>query len=281
MLTKTQIVELSKKNDFYLKKSLGQNFLIDRNLRDKIIRLLGLNKGDTVLEIGPGLGALTEALAENCKYVCAVEKDRKLYGLAREILSSSKNLEIIHSDFLDFDIGSLLRDNIKVVGALPFYITTPILEHLLNSRTKISSIFIIVQKEVAKRLIARAGENDYSSLSLFIQFFCEIEELLDIKKTVFFPQPKVDATLVKLDILPRPRLTLKDEETLFKVIRQAFSQRRKTLLSSLSQKGILGLSKDEIGRVLDDLGIDSKRRPETLTLGQFAGIADAIVDFLR
>lgn len=280
MLTKTQIKELAKRHDFYLKKGLGQNFLIDKNVRDKIIKLIDLKKDDAVLEIGPGLGALTEELAERCGHVYAVEKDKKIYGLSKELLSKYKNLELISCDFLKFDIGSLPFKSMKVVGALPYYITTPIIERLLDFRKRIDTISIIVQKEVARRLAAGEGEDDYSSLSLFVQFYSEVELLMDIKRGCFFPTPDVDSTLVRLKILPRPAIEVKDREMLFKVIRQAFNQRRKTMLSVLSQKAALGLDKKEMAGLLDNVGIDPKMRAESLGLSHFAKISDAIVDFL-
>lgn len=279
MLTKTQISELSKTHDFYLKKRLGQNFLIDRNVRDKVIRKIGLEKNDAVLEIGPGLGALTEALAERCGYVVSVEKDKKIYGLSREILSKYKNLKIIHGDFLKYDIASLRFKKIKIVGALPYYITSPIIQRIIHFRDRIPSVFIIVQKEVAHRIAATSRDDNYGSFSLFVQYYSDIEILMDINRNSFFPKPDVDSTLIKLKILSSPHIVVKDEEILFKVIRGAFGQRRKTLLSALSHKRLLGLEKDEISRVLEALGIEIKIRAELLTLAQFAQIADAIVDF--
>lgn len=279
MLTKTQISELSKTHDFYLKKRLGQNFLIDRNVRDKVIRKIGLEKNDAVLEIGPGLGALTEALAERCGYVVSVEKDKKIYGLSREILSKYKNLKIIHGDFLKYDIASLRFKKIKIVGALPYYITSPIIQRIIHFRDRIPSVFIIVQKEVAHRIAATSRDDNYGSFSLFVQYYSDIEILMDINRNSFFPKPDVDSTLIKLKILLSPHIVVKDEEILFKVIRGAFGQRRKTLLSALSHKRLLGLEKDEISRVLEALGIEIKIRAELLTLAQFAQIADAIVDF--
>lgn len=278
MLTKTQIKELAKKHGFYLKKSLGQNFLIDRNIRDKIMRLSGLGGDDIVLEIGPGLGALTEPLAGRCRRVYAVEKDKKIYSLSKEILSGYKNLDIIHGDFLKFDI-SALGGGISAVGALPYYITSPIIQHLFSHKKSLKEILIIVQKEVARRLTAKENSRDYSSLSLFVQFYSGIDTLMDIKRTAFFPVPDVDSALLRLGILPRPKAEVKDEGTLFKVIRASFGQRRKTILSSLSHKEILGLKKDEIAHILKSLGIDDKIRAEVLSLEEFANIADAIIDF--
>ncbi|MFH1753665.1 MAG: 16S rRNA (adenine(1518)-N(6)/adenine(1519)-N(6))-dimethyltransferase RsmA [Candidatus Omnitrophota bacterium] len=281
MLTKTQIVALSKEHDFYLRKSLGQNFLIDRNLRDKIVRLLELKREEAVLEIGPGLGALTEPLAESSGRVWAVEKDRKLYGLVSSLLSRYENLTVAQGDILDFDIGALPGGKIKVVGALPFYITTPILEKLFENRQRIEEIYIIIQKEVALRLAAGPGEDDYSSLSLFAQFYCDIKKLLDIRRKAFFPEPKVDSALLRLRVLSRPSVTVRDEAALFRTIRRAFSQRRKTILSSLSGKGAMGVSKDRMRGMLEVLGVDPKSRAETLALGDFARISEAIAEVDR
>ncbi len=279
-MTKRQIRDLLKRDDIYPKKRLGQNFLIDRNTRDKVIRLMELEKDDVILEIGPGLGALTEELAKRCGYVYAVEKDRRIYSLTKGLLSEYKNLEISYSDFLEFDIKKLPFKGIKIAGTLPYYITTPIIEHIFDYRDRIDAAFIVIQKEVARRLAARAGDRDYSSLSLFAQLYSDVTLLADIKKDVFFPRPEVDSTMVKLKVLPRPPVTVKDEILLSKIIRKAFNQRRKTILSALSQKGILGLSKEEIASLLDNLGIDKKSRAETLTLEEFGRITDGIIDFL-
>ncbi len=245
-----------------------------------MIRLIDISKSDTVLEIGPGLGALTSELAKRCKTLYAVEKDRKIYGLAKDLLSADKNLDIFLGDFLDFDIGGIPSRNIKVAGALPFYITTPIIQRLLDFKEKIDVIYIVVQKEVAQRFVARQNEKEYSSLSLFVQTFSKIEPLMNIKKNSFFPVPKVDSAFVKMTILDTPSVNFKDEETYFKVIRQSFQQRRKTLSSSLSHKGALGIDKNGIAEILKRLGIDPKRRPETLAPEEFAGISDGVVDFL-
>ena len=281
MLTKRQITDLSKRHSFFLKKSLGQSFLIDKNVRDKVINLFELKKDDTVLEIGSGLGALTEELAKGCRYIYAVEKDKKIYNLSKEHLSSYGNLEIIHCDFLKFDIDSLPAGKIKVIGALPYYITSPIIQRLIAFRKKVDTIFVMVQKEVAGRMIAMPGRGEYSAFTLFIRFYADVKVMTNIKKGSFFPEPKVDSCLVRFKILREPPVSVKDEEMLFKVIRTAFSQRRKTLLTTLSQKSRLGLSKDDLARLFGTLNIDVKVRPESLGLEQFAEIADAIVDNLR
>ena len=279
MLTKTQIVALSKKHSFFLKRSLGQNYLVDRNARDKIIRLLELGRGDVVLEIGSGLGALTEGLAACCARVYAVEKDKKIAGLSREILKEAGSIDIITADILEFDVGSV-GSGLKVVGAVPYYITSPILQHLFIHKKHIDSIFVIVQKELAARMAAGPSTKTYSSFSLFTQFHADIDILMDLGRTLFFPVPEVDSCLVRLKILPDGRAAVMDRDMLFKVIRAAFGQRRKTVLSALSQKKALGLDKEQVALILNELSIDTRSRAETLSLEQFAEIANAVIDFL-
>lgn len=280
MLTQTQIKDLARREGFYLKKSLGQNFIIDKNLRDKIIRLIAPAGDETILEIGPGLGALTEPLAEAAKQVYAVEKDRKIHALVKDLLKGYKNLEVIHADFLRFDIPELPAGRLKVVGALPFYITTVIIQRLIETRDRIDEIYIIVQKEVARRIVAKEGDEDYSSLSLFVRFYSTPELILNIKKGAFFPVPTVDTELVKIKILPYPSVNVKSEEIFSKVVRQSFGHRRKTILTGLSHKDVLGLDRKEVRAALERSAIDPSRRPETLSIEEFGRLSDAIVDFL-
>jgi len=215
MLTKTQIVALSKEHRFFLKRSLGQNYLVDKNARDKIIRLLELEPGDTVLEIGSGLGALTEGLAARCARVYAVEKDKKIAELSKEILKDSGRIDIITADILKFDVGSI-GSGLKVVGAVPYYITSPILQHLFMHKKKIDTIFVIVQKELAVRMAAGPGTKNYSSFSLFTQFHADIEVLMDVGRALFFPVPEVDSCLVRLEILRDGRVPVADPDMLSK-----------------------------------------------------------------
>ena len=279
MLTQKNIKALAKERGFFLNKKLGQNFLMDKNVRDKIISLIALNKDDTILEIGPGLGALTEELLARCAYVYAVEIDKKIYETAQTLLSKYTNLKLIHEDFLKFNIGSIKAKNIRVIAALPYYITSPIIEQLLSIKKRIKDICIIVQKEVYYRMAASAASKDYSSFSLFIQFHAQVEKLMDISRNSFFPVPAVDSCLVRLKVLDTPPVSLQDEAMLFKVIRAAFGQRRKTLLSALSHKEALGLKKSDIKAVLEGVNIKESLRAERLTLTQFANISDAIIDF--
>jgi len=280
MLTKNGIIELSKRNGFFLSKKLGQNFLIDKNVRDKIVRHLGLKKEDAVFEIGPGLGSLTEAIAASCRIVYAVEIDRKIYEAVSDIFSRSPNVRILNGDVIDFDMAVLSEDRLKVVGALPFYITSPIIQYLMQWKGRIDEIYIVIQKEVADRLAAKTGDKDYGAFTLFVRYHTKVQHVMDIKKNCFFPVPKVDSSLLKMTVLDTPSVMVKDDQTLFKIIRQSFGQRRKTLLTSLSHKRGLGLDKDGVRHLLKAVGIDPKMRPEGLSLEQFAAISDAFVDFV-
>ncbi len=280
MLSKNQIKELARREGFYLKKKIGQNILIDRNMISKIVESINIESRDIVLEIGAGLGALTEGLAAKAKKVYAVENDKKIYQLACQILAHSANIKMIHSDILEFDLKSLNHDLIKVVGAIPYSITAPIIEYLIVNRKRISGAHLLVQKEVAHRLRARVGDDNYCSLSIFVELYAEVRESFDISRTVFFPEPKVDSTLIEIRFRKAPAVECKDEGLLIRVMRQAFSQRRKMILSSLSHKGLLGITKPEFTEILEGINIDPKSRPEDLPLASFAQISDALIDFL-
>lgn len=280
MLTATQIKVLLREHGIYLKKSLGQTFLIDKNAKDKIMRLIDIRNDDSVIEIGPGLGALTEDLAKMSKYVYAVEKDRKLCILLNGLFSKYSNLEIVHCDFLKFDIGGIPSAKLKAVSALPYYLTTSIIQRLLQHRDKIGDIYIVVQREVAHRLAALPGDDDYGSLSIFVQFYAEVSMLMKLKREVFFPRPEVDSAMVRLKVLPEPRAHVKNKDLFFKAVRASFSQRRKTVLSALSHKKALGLDKAALNDILERAGIDKRIRPESLSIDDFARIADGIIDFL-
>ncbi|MDP8230218.1 MAG: 16S rRNA (adenine(1518)-N(6)/adenine(1519)-N(6))-dimethyltransferase RsmA [Candidatus Gorgyraea atricola] len=245
-------------------KRFGQNFLIDKNIQRKIIASAHIEKKDTVLEIGPGLGALTSGLCEAASKVIAVEKDKRLHEfLSRN--SSFENLELIQGDALQHDFSKYSK--IRVLGNLPYYISSPILIYLLKNRSFMSSIFITVQREFAERLVAKPGTRDYGSISCFTQFYAEPEILFKIKKTAFYPMPKVDSCFLKV-VIRNQGLCLTDEEKLFKIIRSSFEKRRKTVLNSLAASGEFG-SKQELSEKLSEAGISPNRRPETISLDEF------------
>ncbi len=250
-------------------KRLGQNFLVDRNIQGKMINSIGLTEGDTVIEIGPGLGALTKELSRRAKKIIAIEKDRRLYGFLSKNLSF-ENLELIQGDVLKYNI----KERVKIVGNLPYYISSPILTRLLEDRMFIDSIFITVQKEFAARLVAGPGSKDYSSLSCYAQFYADPKILFTVKKNAFYPAPKVDSSFLKIGVRKQP-LYLTDEKKLFKIIRTCFEKRRKTILSSLAWNKEFG-DKEKVSRILDLSGISGQRRPETLSLGEFVELTEAV-----
>jgi len=277
MLTQTQVKQILSENNIHPKKRLGQNFLIDRNIKDKIIKIADVKPSDVILEIGPGLGALTEDLAKKAKRVVAVEKDRALTGILKDLLGGYKNVTVEQGDFLKMGSKNgdtlLLKQGVpifKVIGNLPYYITTPILSRLIENRKHINSILVTIQKEVAQRIVAGPGSKDYGSLSLYLQYYTEPTIEMTISKSCFYPQPEVSSCLVKMLVREKPPVSVKNEELLFKIIRAAFNQRRKTLANTLKP-----ICKD-IKSILESAGINPACRGETLTLEKFAQIANKI-----
>ena len=260
-------------------KRLGQNFLIDDNIGKKIIDSLSLEEDDVVVEIGPGLGSLTFGIAERAAKVFAVEKDRLLYKILCEISASKPpGLKIIQGDILDQDLSRLAgAARVKIVGNLPYYVTTPILEYLIENKSMIESAAITIQKEVASRILAKPGSKEFGALSCFIQYHAQAQYLYTIKPTVFYPQPEVDSSLVRLDFPERPSVNVGDEELFFRIIRKAFNQRRKTIANSLTSKALGTIApKERLIEALSSAGISPSARPEDLGLDDFARIAESL-----
>lgn len=255
------------------KKSLGQNFLIDKNIQRKIIDACELRPCDIVLEIGGGRGELTRLIADNADKVYCLEIDRYLCKTLKDGLKGYTNIKIINQDILKFNLKKNFKNSknkIKVIGNLPYYITTPIIEHLLKYREKIITVFITVQKEFARRLTALAGSKDYGSFSCFAQYYTKAKILFLIKKGCFRPQPNVDSTFLRLEIRKVPPVKINDERLFFKIIRGAFNKRRKTLRNSL--KGIVSTERLEV--FFNKYNIDTNTRPECLALEDFAKLAN-------
>jgi len=252
------------------KKHLGQNFLYDPSILDNIISAAGLSGEDTVVEIGPGPGRLTRKLAEGVKKLIAIELDPELYERLKGDFIAYRNVEIIHADALKFPFESI--GEFKVVANIPYYITTPIIFRLLDAKKYLKSMTLTIQKEVAERIVARPGGKDYGVLTIMIQYFAQPELKFIIPKEAFRPMPKVDSALVHMKILGQPRVMVRDEAVFSRLVRTAFSQRRKTLSNSL--KGV----SDNIKDVLLQSGIDPQRRPETLSLEEFARLSDYLTD---
>lgn len=274
------IKELLQNHGFRFSKSLGQNFLIDGNIIDKICDGAKITEKDNILEIGPGIGTLTQELCNRANKVVAIEIDNRLIPILEDTLSPYENVDIINDDILNIDLINLVKnrfDNseVKVVANLPYYITTPIIMKLLEDRVKLDSIVVMVQKEVAQRMNASPGGKDYGALSVAVQYYCEPEIIVNVPKTVFMPMPNVDSAVIALKVHKSPRINVDDEVLFFKIVKTAFGKRRKTLSNSLSTGG-LGIEKKDIVRILEKLNIDPKRRAETLDIEEFAKITKEI-----
>ncbi len=273
--------EVLAKYNMSAKKKFGQNFLIDSNVLEGIVEAAGVTRDDCVLEIGPGIGSLTQYLAEAAGRVVAVEIDKTLLPVLADTLSEYDNVTIINNDVLKVDIAEVVAEYnqgrpIKVVANLPYYITTPIIMKLFESGAPIESITVMVQKEVADRMSAEPGNKDYGSLSLAVGFYAEASAVMDVPPSSFIPQPKVGSAVVKLARCETPRASVKDEKFMFAIIRDAFNQRRKTLSNALSNGAALGLSRQQVADALQKMGIDERARGETLTLAQFAELSDIL-----
>ncbi|EOD00282.1 16S rRNA (adenine(1518)-N(6)/adenine(1519)-N(6))-dimethyltransferase RsmA [Caldisalinibacter kiritimatiensis] len=272
--------EIIEKYGFKFSKSFGQNFLIDKNILDKICEGANITKEDGVIEIGPGIGTLTQELCERAGKVVAVELDNRLIPILDETLFSYDNVKVIQGDILKIDIEDLIKtefDNkkVKVVANLPYYITTPIIMKLLEERYNIEKIVVMIQKEVAMRIQAAPGGKDYGALSIAAQYYSNPQIIANVPKNVFIPKPKVDSAVIMLDVYSKPKFNVKDEKLLFKVVKAAFSKRRKTLVNALSSGG-LGLEKDQIREILSKHDIDHRIRGEKLSIEDFIKISDAI-----
>jgi len=256
-------------------KRLGQNFIIDRNIVDKIIKFSDLNDDDIALEIGAGVGNITADLAGLAKKVIAVEFDKGFFKAASDLLRGYKNIELLCLDILKFDImQKAQKAKFKIVGNLPYCITTPVLEYIIKNKGCIKGALLMVQREFGERLLASPGSRLYGSITCYLNYHTGLKLKSIVRRNSFFPQPDVDSVLLYVKILDTPSVFTHDEGLLFKVIRTAFGQRRKTLLSSLSHKNILGLDRAGVSAVLSRADISPDRRPETLSLKEFAGIVN-------
>jgi len=274
--------EALQKHNFRIKKSLGQNFLIDKNIQKIIISSAGLKREDFIFEIGAGFGELSRALAKEAGRVIALEVDKDLVSILRETLADCPNLKVIAGDILKINLEEVLDKDYewKIVANLPYYLTTPIINRLLKSRLKLNCLILMLQREVAERILAHPGTKAYGALSILVQYYTHPELILPVKKTCFYPQPKVDSALIKL----KPRRTkvkIKDESLFFSLVKASFQMRRKTLLNALVRAENLSFSKEEIEKVLGLANIDPRQRGETLSLEEFGEISNLLKGTLR
>ena len=276
-------IAVLQKYDFQFKKQFGQNFLVDLHVLGKILRAAEIGSEDVCLEIGPGIGSLTQLMGEAAKRVISVEIDNRLIPLLEENLAAYDNIEIVNSDFMELDLPSFFEEKaidrpVKVVANLPYYITTPIIMGLFESGVPLDSITVMVQEEVAKRMQAKPGTKDYGALSLAVQYYAEPTIAAYVPQNCFIPRPGVGSAVIHLKRRRELPVETKDEKLMFKLIRAAFGQRRKTLVNSVSGSPELTVSKDQILTALAKAGISEKIRGEALSLADFAKLADALGD---
>lgn len=272
-------IEILQKYNFRFQKKYGQNFLIDTSVLDKIISASGVGKEDCVLEIGPGIGTMTQYLAEKAGHVIAVEIDKALIPILEETLEEYENVTVIQGDILKMNIGELAKEYhggrpLKIVANLPYYITTPIIMALLEEQAPFESITVMVQKEVAERMQARPATKEYGALSLAIQYYTEPEIVAAVPPNCFIPRPGVGSTVIRLTKYKTSPIKVADEKFMFALIRASFNQRRKTLVNGLTGASFLHLDKNKILEALESLGLPASIRGETLSIEQFAALSN-------
>lgn len=270
---------ICKRFDIKMSKKLGQNFLIKRGIVDEIVHAAELTPGEPVLEVGPGIGTLTQGLAQSGADVTAIELDRRLLEVLDTTLASYDNVHIVHGDVLKLDVPTIMNHKpFKVVANLPYYITTPIIMSLLESKLPIERLVVMVQKEVALRMVAKPGTKDYGALSVAVQYYTEPDIVLDVPPKSFLPAPAVTSSVIRCVLRDKPPVDVIDEKLFFRVVKAGFAQRRKTFSNTMKTTG---LSKDRIEELLAKANIDGQRRGETFTLQEFADVANAWASLIK
>lgn len=281
--TPSRTRQILTKHKLSLKKSLGQNFIIDTNILKRIIEASSIDKTSGVIEIGPGIGSLTEQLALHAQHVVAFEIDERLKPVLQSTLNKYQNINIIYKDILKADVAQVIRScfskdqDIHIVANLPYYITTPILLNLLQTNLPLKSITVMIQKEVAARMSAHPGTKAYGSLSVVVQYYTEARVVMDVPKTVFIPQPNVTSSVLHLTLRRTPPVQVHDEETFFSIVRASFQQRRKTLRNNLKAYFGKKYTSEQLNQIFEESQIDGSRRGESLSLAEFARLTNAII----
>ncbi|GAA0503996.1 16S rRNA (adenine(1518)-N(6)/adenine(1519)-N(6)) -dimethyltransferase RsmA [Salinibacillus aidingensis] len=284
--TPSRTKEILNKYGFSFKKSLGQNFMIDSNILEKLVTNAGVTGAAGVIEIGPGIGALTEQLAKQAKEVLAFEIDQRLLPVLEDTLSPYSNVSVIHQDILKTDVTHFIKERfpdqeVKVVANLPYYITTPILMKLLMDQLPITDITVLIQKEVAERMSAQPNTKEYGSLSIAVQYYTEARVVMNVPKSAFMPQPNVDSSVLQLKMRKEAPVYVENESFFFDLVQASFGQRRKTLMNNLSRHFKGQMSKDEISAILDKVQIDGRRRGESLSIEEFASLANGLYTYVN
>lgn len=276
-------IAVLQKYQFHFQKKFGQNFLIDKRVLGRIMDAAEIGKDDCVIEVGPGIGTMTQYLAERAREVVAVEIDKMLIPILEDTLSAYGNVTVLNEDILKVDIGALVQEKnhgqpVKLVANLPYYITTPIIMGLLESDVPIGSITVMVQKEVAERMQAKPGTKDYGALSLAVQYYAKAEVVANVPQNCFIPRPQVGSAVIRLACYEKPPVEVKDAGRMFAVIRAVFNQRRKTMVNSIANAKELGVSKEQVQSALERMGESQTVRGETFSLNQFAQFTDFLFD---
>lgn len=279
--------DLRRRYGFQVSKSLGQNFLTDAGIVEQILAGALIGPEDLVIEIGPGMGVITRALAQRARKVIAIEVDKHLLPILAETLADVQQVEIVHGDILQTDVQTLIDrakqedkmiGGVRIVGNLPYYITTPIVMKLLKEEVTADSITVMMQKEVADRISSQPGKKTYGAISVAVQYFCTVQHIVNVPRSAFVPQPNVDSAVLRLDRRKEKAVELSDRAVFFSCVKAAFGQRRKTLFNALSN--VDGLSREGARLALQRSGIDGQRRGETLNLSEFAALANAVNELL-
>lgn len=273
--------EIMNKYNIRPNKKFGQNFLVEQDVLDSIIAAGEVCEDDLVIEIGPGLGVLTAELCKKAGKVIAVELDRKFIDILEDVLANYNNYRIIQGDILALDLKALLGEenhngNVKIIANLPYYITTPVIMKLLEDELDLKSIVVMVQKEVAERITAGPGGKEYGALTIAVAYYGLPEIVTNVPAKSFVPRPEVDSSVIRIDVYKNPVIDVKDKAIFFNTVRASFSQRRKTILNVLNNSGLFKVDKKKLKEILEELGIEEMRRPETLSIHEFACLADKI-----